>query len=37
MKQLKHETLQNWIAAVKNNTVKGNVTHLFYKNGKKVK
>jgi len=35
--QLKHDTLINWIKAVTNGTVKGNVTHIFYKNGKQVK
>ncbi len=30
MKQLKHQTLMTWIAAIKNNSVRGNVTQIFY-------
>lgn len=30
MKKLKQQTLLNWIAAIKNNTVRGSVTQIFY-------
>jgi hypothetical protein len=30
MKQLKHTVLIMWISAIKNNTVRGNVTQIFY-------
>jgi hypothetical protein len=30
MKKLKHKVLQDWINAVKTNTVKGKVTQIFY-------
>lgn len=30
MKQLKHQVLLTWISAVKNGTVRGNVTQIFY-------